>query len=215
MWRFAKFLKSTGKLGGSSVTLSLVCFSITVREHFVDHNVAASIFGLMTICLFCFGAYWAWDEESRAKEALEKKYFDGRPILGLKIDYYGEMADFRIEHLAGRPAMNITADSIVSLDGTMKLHFETASYINGTTYECLKFDVEQINLKAIYPTPQKIWETLKARGILELFTKAVPKGEKASYMMTLRFLDNSDERSQLFQIAFDPFKGATALTLPD
>ena len=164
----------------------------------------------------------AWKEqhdsakaERAAKEAIEQKYFDERPVLGLTIHYSDDTADFRVEHLSGRPAANITADPILSLDGSIKLHFFPSPHLTGRTYEYLSWDIEQVHIPNAYPTSSSLWKKLGARGMLSFFTEAHPTGQEASYVMTIRFLDRSAERTQSFRIGFDPLKGATVLTLPE
>jgi hypothetical protein len=41
-------------------------------EHIKDHGVSASVFGLLAIVFFCFGAFQAWNTERDGRLEIEK-----------------------------------------------------------------------------------------------------------------------------------------------
>lgn len=60
------FFLAAGFLGGGSVILAIILFTVAVIEHYRDRNVGATWLFVIGCLAFCFGAFSAWQEERRA-----------------------------------------------------------------------------------------------------------------------------------------------------
>ena len=76
MWnkKPVEFFRTAGLLGGGSVTLAIILFGITCLEHFLNHDVTATIFAGLGIVFFSIGAYTAWSKERGKYEAEVAKH---------------------------------------------------------------------------------------------------------------------------------------------
>ena len=82
-WKVFEFLRTSGVLGGGSVTLAIVSFFLSGYEHYKDHNVTAVVFAILTIVFFCFGSFLAWSKERDRFESEVAKH--GNPSFELKL----------------------------------------------------------------------------------------------------------------------------------
>src|SRR5713226_3717965 len=61
--RLKQFVTASVKLGGGSVILAILLFSISIVEHIRNQNVAAYSLVFIAALFFCVGTYLAWSEE--------------------------------------------------------------------------------------------------------------------------------------------------------
>lgn len=61
--RFFKFLNAAGKLGITSVVLSLLLFVVSIYEHATGKNLTAFVFVCLVPIFFAVGAFLAWSGE--------------------------------------------------------------------------------------------------------------------------------------------------------
>jgi hypothetical protein len=214
-WRFYEFIKTAGALGGGSVILAILCFGITLVEHVKDHNVSASIFGLLTILFFCFGGYQAWNVERDERIKIEKKYLDEKPQIGLEIHSYEgptawtsayakNVCVFTLHQISGRIAQSIQFDPIPSKGGKFVLNFDPVSFLDpAPTPTSLRYEINEP------PHPRPSGADLEKMGDMEgkllylFLVDSPPELTLLEYSLTATFKDRSDERIQTFKIVFD------------
>jgi hypothetical protein len=208
-----EFLQAAGKLGMGSVILSLLSFGVTAWEHINARNVGASVFGFLTILLFCFGAYWAWSEERDRREAIEEKCFDERPKMGLKLissegrkawndalDSQQPPAQFSMQYLSGRVATAVCFDPIASKNGKYSLRFDAIPYVEGPVQKPMSFEVWEDGKK---PPPNAI-DSIGWGAMLVLFVADSPaEPNEIVYTLIARFRDGHDHLIQEFFLRFD------------
>jgi hypothetical protein len=101
---------------------------------------------------------WIENREKRTaqneKDEIEKKCFDGRPILGLRIlcqsgrsawisavDMMQSPAHFSVEHLGGRAAMSVRFDPIPSLLGKFSLRLGGLPFVGSPVRQVANFEI--------------------------------------------------------------------------
>jgi len=81
--RFFRFVRAAGSLGGGSVGLAILLFSISIEEHLRDKNVPAYWLILTAAVAFTFGAYRAWASEDDAHTSATQK--TDKPSLNIEL----------------------------------------------------------------------------------------------------------------------------------
>ena len=69
-WDFFRFIRASGRIGGSSVIFALLLFAIAIWEHHAGRNVPTSVLVVCGVVFFCYGSYLAWLKELEEKEAV-------------------------------------------------------------------------------------------------------------------------------------------------
>jgi hypothetical protein len=69
-WKFFRFIRASGKIGGGSVIFALFLFAIAIWEHRAGKNVPASVLVGSGVTSFCYGCYLAWLKDLQEKEAV-------------------------------------------------------------------------------------------------------------------------------------------------
>jgi hypothetical protein len=210
--RLYEFIKTAGILGGGSVMLSLICFAVTFREHILDHNVPASVFGLLTIVFFCIGAFLAWNSERGKRVEGEKKWEDQRPRLGLEANSYdGENTwakhnnpvTFRLKLLSGRVPESIHFDPIPSKSGRFILEFGAVPHVEPLQQKVMTFDVVEVGKPALSAKDREATFACQ-KDMLLLFLSDLPEcSGEVQYPLVVRFLDRNEHREQAFNLRWD------------
>jgi hypothetical protein len=128
-----RFVQAAGIYGGGSVGLAIVCFVISIIEHFIDKNINEYWFVLAGAAFFAFGAYTAWAREHDAYTAEVEK--NAKPSL--KIELNGSFFDvskipnkneLQTHIYAYLRVTNLTTPETVIKDGTLDLTVDGISY---------------------------------------------------------------------------------------
>lgn len=123
--RFLEFLGMAGREGISSIVIAAILFGVAVYEHVRDHNVAAIGFGVLTVLMFCYGAYCAWSKEHKlflelqARAAKPQIIFTATSLPDSSWDQPESISRnpppiFTVTHVGGEPARFIQVQRIQS-----------------------------------------------------------------------------------------------------
>lgn len=213
MGKFLEFVRTAGRIGGSSVLLAVISLGITAFEHWQSHNVAASVFGTLGILFFCYGSFVAWGQEREKRIAFEAKYLDQRPRLLLIVDTSRSGVEFRdlrysgqttvffsIQHLSGRSATEINIDPIQSEVQDFQLRLAALPYLMPATSRNLDFEVWQ---DQVVPAPELLqhigWDCL----LPVFFNTGYTNVRMHYYDVRVRYKDRDTELTQNYRFGFD------------
>lgn len=199
--KFGLFFKAMFSEWGSALS-GPASVPFTIFAFIASNNAQKVVYAAMAIILGYFSAYRIWAKVHAEKTALEARYADEKPTLGLRIVYSVSMAEFQLLHLKGRPAVNVTIDPVRSLAGNQRLVFDVLPYVaSGQVKQIVTFDV--LEGDRTESTDPRILRTLGASGMLQIFLDDRPQGMPSpSFDLSVRFADDGIERFQNFKATF-------------
>jgi hypothetical protein len=166
---------------------------------------------LIVACILAFALLW-WDE-NQAKRRVEKALNDNRPKLGIRPhsdegperwEQNPNPVAFTIEHLGGRVPTSVRFDPILSKQGKFAIQFDSLSYVKPPHPEPLQFDIVEVGAPLLQARDLEATKGYKKR-MLHLFLEDTPPGPVLFvYPVTVHFIDGDEERSEAFQLVFDP-----------
>jgi hypothetical protein len=172
-----------------------------------------------TLCVF-WAAYLVWVDASKKADRLaldklqiEQKYFDERPILGLKIlsttgrkawadavDLMNTPIHFSIHHLGGRVAMSVRFDPIPSLLGKFSLRLDGLPFVDPPVKKMVSYEIWEDGKPPHFKTIESIgWAAM----LQPFLSNSPPELNEFRYPITVRFLDRGEERHQDFTMVFN------------
>jgi hypothetical protein len=163
---------------------------------------------------FFFAAHSAWSEQHKARLEVERKHFDERPQLGLRLiapsgvenwrsaAYANnqQLVFFSLHHLNGRKATNLHFDPISSHRGGYSLRFLKVPFVNPPVQTSLVFEVWA---NGIRPTQEVNAASCSAAKLLEFLWDNPDDLPEFRYNLVVRFEDRGEERTQSFPLVFD------------
>jgi hypothetical protein len=185
-------------------------------EHIKDHGVSASVFGLLAIVFFCFGAFQAWNTERDGRLEIEKRCFDERPHLSVVVysadgekDWVlgGNPLWFQLHNTGGRIARTIQVEPIRSQLGKFELRFDSIPFSkSGLPPQTLSFRVCEPSAVPLSPQDTQALAILHGVLVGQFTDDRRDTTEQVVYPLTIRYKDGDDEQSQTLHLVFDPIR---------
>lgn len=182
--------------------------------------IVRSTFLAAVVCLF-MACFLAWKDEhtklleaTAEKEQLKQRYFDERPKLGMVINgprgegewtrraHTGNVY-FEMQHLSGRIPTSIRFDPIPSKLGRFLLQFEALSYLTQSVRPTLDYDILEVGAAPLSAADLETTRPYVGEMLMVFLGDTPDAASEAEYVLTARFRDNEEERSQSFRLLFN------------
>jgi hypothetical protein len=170
--------------------------------------------------LFFAAAFSAWAKENERRLAIEEKYSDETPVIGLEIlSAQGPSAWraargrdacwFWLQHLGGRIPRSIRFDPIESLNRRFTLEFDAVPFLDPPRRTALAYRIQQQGFKPLSAHDMEKIGDVEGQMLACFLDDSPIELIELRYILRARFKDKGDEeRTRDFNVVFDKGRAA-------
>ena len=171
---------------------------------------------------FFIASRLAWDEQRKKKllaetelAHIEKKHFDERPQIGMEIHgregptawisaYSHDVCVFTLSQISGRTAQSLRFDPIQSKGGRFVLTFDPVPFLDPSPRSTpLRYEISEPPHHPLSGADREKMGDMEGKLLYLFLVDSPPELPQLEYVLTVRFRDRDEMRSQTFKIVFE------------
>ena len=154
----------------------------------------------------------AWGEERKKRIDIERKWEENSPVLGLEINSFEgpkvwqthvNPVTMMIKLLTGRVPTSIHFDPLSSKSGAFRLRFDPLPHVDSQRLWPMKYEIEEVGKPKLSAKDRETTHVYEKDMLLLFLNDAKEKSATDVFLLTARFLDRDERRTQTFNMRWD------------
>ena len=161
---------------------------------------------------FLVASHSAWGEERKKRIELERKWEENTPVLGLEINSFEgpkiwqthvTPVTMAIKLLNGRVPRSIQFDPLSSKFGALRLKFDSLPHVDSQRLWPMTYEIEEVGKPKLSAKDRETTHVYERDMLLLFLNDAEEKSATDVFLLTARFLDRDEQRTQTFNLRWD------------
>jgi hypothetical protein len=161
---------------------------------------------------FLVASLSAWGEERKKRIDAERKWEENSPVLGLEIESFEGPKTWQthlnpvtimIKLLAGRVPTSIHFDVLDSKSGAFRLKFDSLPHLDSQRRWQMRYEVEEVGKPQLSAKDSETTFVYEREMLLLFVNDSKERSAIDVFLLTARFLDRNERRTQTFNLRWD------------